>query len=70
MDPDGAGRRISRPLDRMEDQGDEYRRQLRAGFLREAATCNLTHVIDAGRPIEAIQADIWRIAAKSMGINS
>lgn len=66
MAPDGAGRRMERPLDRMENQGDEYRRRLRAGFLKEAAGCDHIHVIDAAGPIAAVQAEIWRLAAKML----
>jgi dTMP kinase len=68
MAPEGAGDRLRRPLDRMESQGDEYRQRLRAGFLKEAASCDLTHVIAADRPIEVIHAEIWRIAAKALGL--
>ena len=49
----------------MESQGDEYRERVRKGFLDEAARATeQIHVIDAGQSIEAVQADIWRIAAK------
>ncbi len=66
MAPEGAGRRLDRPLDRMESQGDDYRERLRAGFLQEAAGSDRIHVIAADRPIEAVQAEIWRIAAKAL----
>jgi dTMP kinase len=61
MAPKGAGLRMDRPLDRMENQGDEYRERLRAGFLTEAARTDFVHVIAADRPVEVVQADIWRI---------
>jgi dTMP kinase len=32
-----AGRRMNRPLDKMEDRGDGYRARLRTGYLHEAA---------------------------------
>jgi thymidylate kinase len=49
----------------MESQGDEYRKRVRQGFLDEAARApRQIHVIDAGQSIAAVQADIWRIAAK------
>jgi len=65
MDPLDAGARLNRSLDRMERQGDAYRERLRAGFLAEARQPNSrVHVIDSARPIEAIQADIWRIAER------
>jgi dTMP kinase len=66
MAPEVAGRRIDRPLDRMERQGDEYRERLRAGFLQEAAGSDRIHVIAADRPVEAVQAEIWRIAANAL----
>jgi dTMP kinase len=63
MPPEVADRRINRPLDRMEQQGNEYRSRLREGFLAEAAASGgRIHVIDAGREIPQVQADIWRIA--------
>ena len=69
MAPEGAGRRMDRPLDRMESQGDEFRERLRTGFLQEAQRSDRVHVIEADRPIEAVQADIWQIAAKALGIS-
>lgn len=69
MAPEGAGRRMDRPLDRMENQGDEFRERLRAGFLEEAQRSDRVHVIEADRPIEAVQADIWQIAGKALGIS-
>ena len=68
LPPEGASGRMNRPLDRMESQGDEYRRRLRSGFLKEAAGNDSIRVIPADRPIGAIQADIWQIAAKMLGI--
>jgi dTMP kinase len=62
MPPETADRRLNRPLDRMENQGQEYRRRLRDGFLAEAAHDSRVHVIDADRSIEAIQAEIWNVA--------
>jgi dTMP kinase len=65
MSPEVADQRINRPRDRMEQQGDEYRERLRAGFLREAAASGgRIHVVDAGRDMEQVQAEIWRIAAR------
>jgi dTMP kinase len=62
MPPEAADRRMSRALDRMESQGDAYRRRLRDGYLAEAAADSRIHVIDAARPVEAVHADIWRVA--------
>lgn len=61
MPPEAAAARISRPLDRMESQGDDFRRRLRDGFLAEAARRpKACLVIDANRPVDAVQADIRR----------
>lgn len=63
MPPEAADRRLQRTRDRMESQGDDYRARLRAGFLGEAAKAGSNvHVIDAARPVEVVQADIWKIA--------
>ena len=65
MSIESANLRLNRSLDRMESQGDEYRERVRQGFLVEAARATeQIHVIDAGQSVEAVQADIWRIAAK------
>lgn len=59
-----AHRRLDRSLDRMEQRGDNYRQRLRDGFLAEAARPDShIHVIDAGRPVPQVQADIQQIAA-------
>ena len=66
---ENADRRMSRPLDRMESQGPEYRRRLREGFLAEAARSDgRIHVINANQPIEAVQSDIWQIAARKLDL--
>jgi dTMP kinase len=62
MPLEAAARRMSRELDRMESQGDAYRGRLRDGYLAEAATDPRIHVIDAARPVDAVHADIWRVA--------
>jgi dTMP kinase len=65
MAPEAAMRRINRPLDRMENQGLEYSRKLRDGFLCEASRPeNRAHVIDADRAVEDVQSDIRKIAAE------
>ncbi len=69
MAPEGAGVRLNRPLDRMESQGEDYRRRLRAGFLKEADGCDRIYVIAADRPVEVVQAEIWRIVTKMLGFD-
>jgi dTMP kinase len=61
MPPEAAAARISRPLDRMESQGDDFRKRLRQGFLAEAARRpNDCVVIDANRDVDTVQAEIRR----------
>lgn len=68
LPPEGAAGRMNRPLDRMENQGDEYRTRLRSGFLKEASNDERICVIAADRSIDAIQAEIWAIATKLVRI--
>ena len=66
--PEAAGRRLNRPLDRMESQGIEYLQSVRNGFLTEAArSAGKVHVIDAERPIEQVRQEIWNIASDVLG---
>jgi dTMP kinase len=66
--PEAAAKRIDRPLDRMESQGDDFRRRLREGFRIEAARRpDKILLIDADRPIEIIQTEIRRAAAALVG---
>ncbi|MGD9722137.1 MAG: dTMP kinase [Pirellulales bacterium] len=63
LDPAAAAGRFHRQRDRMESQGAAYEERLRQGFLAEAAKdAARIVVIDAARPIEAVQADIRRAA--------
>jgi dTMP kinase len=67
MAPAAAAQRMNRPLDRMEQQGGDYRTRLRTGFLNEAAASDgRIHVVDAGRAVEQVQKEIWRIAEKML----
>jgi len=59
MPPEAARGRLARPLDRMEQQGDEFTQRLRQGFLTEAGRSpGQIVVVDAARPVEVVQADI------------
>jgi dTMP kinase len=69
MVPETAGQRLDRPLDRMESRGDEYRERLRTGFLAEASACPHIHIVAADRPINEVQAEIWRVAVEKLGIS-
>jgi dTMP kinase len=63
IDPQAATNRIRRAPDRMESQGDDFRRRLREGFLAEAAlNPDRIRRINADQSIEAVQAEIRRIA--------
>jgi dTMP kinase len=64
LPPTAAHGRIQRELDRMEQQGDDFRQRLRAGFLAEAARKpDRIIVINANRSIDQVQTDI-RTAAE------
>jgi dTMP kinase len=59
MPPEAATARMRRQHDRMEQQGDDFRRRVRDGFLAEAARRpDAIIVIDAARTIDEVQADI------------
>lgn len=63
MSPQAALGRMGDQLDRVENRGQEYRERLRDGFLEEAGQWgDAIHVIDADRPVEAIQTEIRTIA--------
>jgi dTMP kinase len=63
MSPQVALGRMGDQLDRVESRGSEYRSRLRDGFLEEAGQWgDAIHVIDADRPVEAIQTEIRTIA--------
>jgi dTMP kinase len=65
LSPAEAARRLSRPLDRMEWQGESFRAALRAGYLAEAARQpEKIVVIDAARSVDEVQADIRRAASR------
>jgi dTMP kinase len=64
MDPAAALNRMARELDRVESRGDDYREQLRAGFLTEARKMGgMVHIINAARDVAAIQLEIQQLAA-------
>ncbi|HJT36655.1 MAG TPA: dTMP kinase [Pirellulales bacterium] len=65
---DQAAGRLNRELDRMERQGEAFRKALRAGYLAEAARRpERIVVIDASRSIEAVQNDIRAAAGRVLG---
>lgn len=64
MSVEAADERMARERDRMEEQGDDFRRRLREGFLAEAAGDSTIHVIDAARSIDDVHRSIIEIAAQ------
>lgn len=59
VDLETAARRLSRPLDKLENRGDDYRRRLREGFLAEASRApDAIAVIDAHGPVHEVAARI------------
>lgn len=66
LEPQQAQARLDRTLDRMEQQGDEYLRRVREGFLVEARRRTEVVVIDAARSIDTIAAEIQSIAAQRL----
>ncbi|HEY1067080.1 MAG TPA: dTMP kinase [Pirellulales bacterium] len=60
LEPEAGLARIDRPLDRMEREGLDFRRRLRAGFLLEAARQpERIEIVDAARDAETIHADLY-----------
>lgn len=71
MPIDQAQARLQRPLDRMELEGDEFRRRLREGFLIEAGRRpERIVVIDASRPVEVVHSDIQRAIGERLNFPS
>jgi dTMP kinase len=63
MSPTDARSRMGEQLDRVESRGDEYREQLRQGFLQEAQhTGDRVHVVAADRAIDDVQSELREIA--------
>jgi len=59
VDLETAARRLARPLDKLENRGDEYRDRLRTGYLAEAARRpDRIAVVDATGDPETVQAHL------------
>jgi dTMP kinase len=72
MEVSQATARIARDLDRMEQQGDEFHRRVRAGFidrdlLRRAPQPYPVAVINAARSIDEVAAEIRATAERFLG---
>ena len=59
VDLETAARRLARPLDKLENRGDEYRGRLRAGYLAEAARRpDRIAVVDATGDLATVQSNV------------
>jgi dTMP kinase len=59
VDLETAAARLARPLDKLENRGDEYRRRLREGFLTEAGRADgAITVVDARGDIATVAGRI------------
>ncbi len=63
---EAAAARLSGELDRMEKQGEAFHGRVRQGFLAEAARQSHIAVVDAGRSIEEVAAEIQTAATTAM----
>jgi len=64
LDLETSARRLARPLDKLENRGDEYRARLRAGYLAEATSQpDRVVIIDATAGIDDVAAAIRRAVA-------
>ncbi len=71
LPPEESHKRLNRPPDRLESRGDEFRAQVRNGFLAEAAAFpERILVIDAARPIEVVHQEIAAAALAALEGNS
>lgn len=62
-----AAARIQRPLDRMEQQGEDFHARVREGFLIEASQqSGRIVVIDASRSLQEVQSDVLVAASRAM----
>ena len=62
-----AATRMDRQLDRMEQKGDEYHEEGRAGFLELVRIYDMVVRVDAKEPVEQVHAEIVRIVSERMG---
>jgi dTMP kinase len=56
VDLETASRRLARPLDKLENRGDDYRRRLRAGYAAEAARSpGRFAIVDGSGDVDTVQ---------------
>lgn len=66
-----AKQRLGTGRDRIEDRSDDYRRQVRQGFLDQAQNCRgLLEIIDGSLALDQVQADLRRKTADVLGLDS
>ncbi len=71
VSPEVAQSRMQRELDRMEQQGDDFRTRLREGFLAEARRRpDRVVIVDAGRSIDEVHREIVQYAEAALLKNS
>jgi len=69
VDLETSARRIDRPLDKLENRGDDFRRRVRAGYLTEARRDpERTCVVDAATGIDEVVARIRAAVAGRFGL--
>ena len=67
--PEVAEARVGAPRDRMEDRGGDFRRKVRAGFLKEIKTYRHPFLlVDAAAGAEVVAAKLRREVARALGI--
>jgi dTMP kinase len=61
-----ASRRLARPLDKLENRGDDYRRRLREGYAAEAARSpGRFVVVDGGGEVDAVHRALrWAVESR------
>lgn len=68
LDPAAAALRLDRPLDRLESRGDDFRRRLRDGYLREAAAQpDRFEIVDAAADMATVGARIRAAVERHVG---
>lgn len=64
VDLETASRRLARPLDKLENRGDDYRRRLRIGFRTEAERApDRIAIIDATATVDEVTARIRQVVS-------
>lgn len=67
VDLETSARRLDRPLDKLENRGDGYRRRVHAGYHAEATRSDGVVLVDATGGIDEVAARITRAVSKRFG---